>query len=243
VTETITRATVLDDLSARTGRVHCDTCGKDATGRVIDAYVGRFNEKALIDDEQGRYFEEIDPTAWNKRLADLQRSRTGLRGVSVFYNHGFNLYGEPSDAGSHPVGHPMAVRADAAGLLTATHYGNSDYASRVLQDLLDGNVTGHSFTGRIVRSDPQRPSRARPGQQLPLVRRLELGLVEYGPTPVPYYEGAQLVGSRSRQLDPATERQLPADAEPEVIVVSQHTITQADIARRIRLAQITGHLS
>lgn len=197
---TITRAVSLDDMSVRAGRVTCDTCGRDATGRVIDAYAGVFNQPAEIHDGGGHYVEEIDPVAWTRRLDHLSRSRGGLRSVAVFYHHGMTLHGTPSELGSHPVGHPMAIRADGNGLLTATHYGTSDVAERVFTDLVEGNVTGHSFTGGIFRSDPPRVPRRLIGDSLPKVRRLELGLDEYGPTPIPFYTGAQMVGQRAQTL-------------------------------------------
>lgn len=227
----ITRATTLTDMATRPGRITCDTCGRDATGRVIDAYAGVFlSEAEILDDFGGHYLEDIDPAAWNKRLADLSRARMGLRDVGVFYHHGKTLYDTPSERGSHPVGHPMAIRADATGLLTSTHYGTSDLADQVFTDLIEGNVTGHSWTGRIVRSDPPRVPRAQRGGTLPKVRRLELGLTEYGPTPVPYYEGAQMVGARAATVTVDA----PAGAS---------ALTQADIARKIRLSQYIGRIS
>lgn len=193
----ITRAVALDDMSVRTGEITCDTCGRRATGRVIDAYAGVFNQEAEIFDEGGHYIEEIDPAAWSRRLDHLSRSRGGLRDVAVFYHHGMTLHGTPSELGSHPVGHPMAIRADNHGLFTSTHYGSTDVAERVFTDLIEGNLLGHSFTGGIYRSDPPRVPRRRVGDGLPKVRRLEMGLVEYGPTPTPFYTGAQMVGQRA----------------------------------------------
>ncbi len=241
-TPIITRATALDDLSVRSGRVNCDTCGRDATGRVIDAYAGVFGQEAEINDEHGHYVEEIDPAAWNRRLDHIARSKNGLRDVSVFYHHGMTLYSTPSEVGSHPVGHPMAIRADAHGLVTATHYGTSAHAEQTFRDLADGNVTGHSWTGRIVRSD-----KAGRAGALPKVRRLELGLAEYGPTPLPYYEGAQLVGVRATVFGGGA----PADADVGVVEpvddataagVTVPGVSASDIRRRIRVAQLTGRL-
>jgi phage head maturation protease len=192
---TITRAVALDDASVRSGRITCETCGQDATGRMVDAYAAVFGDPAEIRDEHGHYFEEVDRTAFNKRLADLSRSRAGLRDVGVYYNHAKTLYDTPSEAFSLPIGHPSAIRADGHGLLTSTHYTSN--GERILQGIKDGDLTGHSFTGRIVRSDPQRVPRATRSGDLPRVRRLELGLTEYGPTPLPFYSGAQLVTVRS----------------------------------------------
>lgn len=232
---TITRSITLDDLAQRAGSVHCETCGQDATGRVIDAYAARFLQPAEIDDQHGHYIEDIDPAAWNKRLSDLSRSKMGLRSVAVFYHHGLTLHGTPSERGAHPVGHPMAIRADGSGLLTATHYGRTPLAEQTFMDLVDGNISGHSWTGRIVRSNPDRVPR-RAGADLPRVRRLELGLAEYGPTPIPYYENTVMVGQRATVLD------VEAPAEREVITVAGPPPSQADIARRIRMARITGRI-
>jgi phage head maturation protease len=178
-----------------------------------------------VDDGHGPYLEVIDPTAWNKRLADVSRSKAGLRAVAVFYHHGHTLYDTPSELGSFPVGHPLAIRADAHGLLTSTHYGTSDIGEQVLTMLKDGDLTGHSFTGRIVRSDPPRVPRASRAGELPRVRRLELGLDEYGATPMPVYAGAQAVAARAASLAGP-----PADDGP----------SQADIERKIRLAAFFG---
>ena len=194
----ITRSFALEDIGVREGRVKCDTCGRDATGRVVDAYAGVFNQTAIIVDDDGTLYEEdIDPAAWNKRMADISRSRNGLRSVQVFYNHGKTLEGTPSESASHPLGHPMEIKTDKYGLLTSTHYGTTDIADRVLTDIKDGNISGHSFTGGIYRSDPPRKPRAFRGGPTPRVRRLELGLDEYGPSPLAYYEGAGLVAVRA----------------------------------------------
>ena len=66
-----------------------------------------------------------------------------------------------------------------------------------------GAITAQSFTGAIIRSSPElrRGQKYQPqGGQLPRVRRLELGLKEYGPTPFPAYQGAELVGVRMSPL-------------------------------------------
>lgn len=207
----VTRSTPLDDISVRSGRVTCDTCGNDATGRMVDAYAAVFRQGTEIHDDHGDYIEDIDPTAFNRRLDHLSRSRGGLRDVSVFYNHGKTLYGTPMADMQLPLGHPAAIRSDGHGLLTSTHYTTS--GERVLQSVKDGDVSGHSFTGRIVRSNPQRVPKVSRSGDLPLVTRLELGLVEYGPTPMPAYSGAQLVGVRSHYFPPQYSEG-PTETEP-----------------------------
>jgi phage head maturation protease len=233
----ITRAYALDDVSVRPGRINCETCGRDATGRIVDAYAAVFNQEALIEENGRRYRESNHPDAFNKRLADLSRSRRRFGDVAVFYHHGLNLYGEPVAAAPHPVGHPMAIRADAHGLLTSTHYGTTDFADRVFTDVVEGNVTGHSYTGRIIRSDPPRVPRAAYGAELPRVVRLELGLAEYGPTPIPYYDDAQLVGVRAAPLD-SPEPAEPASQPVQAAAAS----SMQDIRRRIRKARLLGRV-
>jgi hypothetical protein len=69
----------------------------------------------------------------------------------------------------------------------------------VLENIRNGSITAQSFTGRIVRSDPELRNgdrhRAR-GGQLTKVRRHELGLKEFGPTPFEAYSGAEILGVR-----------------------------------------------
>lgn len=234
---TITRAFTIDDAGVRPGKVTCDTCGRDATGRMVDSYAAVFGEEALIDDERlGQFVEDIDPRAFNRTIDLISRSAKGLHGVGVYYHHGKTLYDTPSELASVPLGHDSAIRADARGLLTSTHYSRDDFAERILQGVLDGNIPGNSFTGRIMRSDPDRPPRSRRGERPPKVRRLELGLTEHGPTPLPYYTGAELVAVRAQSRD---DGQLQEDEELPPAAVG---ITQADIARRIRVARQLGRV-
>lgn len=173
-------------------------------GRTVEAYVAVFDSPAEIVDDQGHYMETIDRTAFNKAINDArpQGSRTVWR-TGVFYNHGMSLHGTPSDRFSVPLGSPVDIRIEDRGLLTVTRYNKTPLADEILEAISSGDITGHSFTGRILRSDPQRPTSRRYGYQrtadgsLPKVRRLELGLREYGPTPFPAYVDTAVVGVRS----------------------------------------------
>jgi phage head maturation protease len=231
----ITRAYAIDDAGVRPGKITCETCGRDATGRMVDSYAAVFGEEALIDDDMGPFLEHIDSKAFNRTIDLITRSAKGLRSVLVTYHHGKTLYDTPSDAGSVPLGHDSAIRADSRGLLTSTHYGNDEFATRILQGVIDGNIAGNSFTGRIIRSDPARRARGRHGSPPPKVRRLELGLSEHGPTPLPYYTGADVVAVRAQTLD--------AGDDAGILLPPQETVlSQADIARRIRVARQLGRL-
>lgn len=244
---TITRAFPLADVSVRRGRTMCESCGQDATGRIVDHYIAPFDEETEVRDQHGHYYEAIDATAFNKRLADLSRSAAGVRQVGVFYNHAKTLYDTPADMWSVPVGHPSVIRADGRGLLGSTHYGRDEASDRIFQGVVDGNITGHSFTGRIVRSNPDRIPRAPRGGDLPRVRRMELGLTEYGPTPVPYYVAtnvvavrAELAGQHSDMEPLATTPPLPSGAGPEEPHISALRSAEHRYAQALRRARLTA---
>jgi HK97 family phage prohead protease len=171
----------------------------DATGRLVEAYATAFNSPAEIQDFEGHYIEEIDPAAFNKVLADIGRSRAGFGKVKVMYNHGMTIHGTPSERGSMPIATPVDIRPEARGLLTLARYSDTPFADEVLENIRNGSITAQSFTGRIVRSDPQlrRGAKHYPRNgELPRVRRMELGLKEFGPTPFEAYSGAEIVGVR-----------------------------------------------
>jgi HK97 family phage prohead protease len=175
------------------------TAQGDSTGRLVEAYATAFNAPAEIQDFEGHYIEEIDPAAFNKVLADIGRSRAGFGKVKVMYNHGMTIHGTPSERGSMPIATPVDIRPEARGLLTLARYSDTPFADEVLENIRNGSITAQSFTGRIVRSDPQlrRGDRHRPRNgELPRVRRTELGLKEFGPTPFEAYSGAEILGVR-----------------------------------------------
>lgn len=177
----------------------------DSSGRVVEAYMTVFGEPTAIRDGQGEYEEDIDRAAFNKRIADLERSRNGFAGAKVFYNHGMTIHGSPSDRYSMPVAVCEQIRADTRGPVTRSRYLDTPLGNEVLEMWRSGAITAQSFTGAIIRSSPELrrgqkygpdPQTGRPVR----VRRLELGLKEYGPTPFPAYQGAELVGVRMSPL-------------------------------------------
>ncbi|HXJ26572.1 MAG TPA: HK97 family phage prohead protease, partial [Streptosporangiaceae bacterium] len=167
-------------------------------GRTVTAYAAVFGIPVEVHDQDGDYIEQIDPHAFDKTAAE--------RGNQVFcvYNHAKTLHGTPSDLASVPIGRPLSVKPDGKGLLTVTRYNDEgdQWADQILSAIRNGSLRGMSFTGAFLRSDPP----LRPGQRyradahgnLPLVTRQEIALIEYGPTPIPYYEEAQVVGVRSQ---------------------------------------------
>lgn len=193
----------------------------DGSGRLVEAYCAVFDDPAEIRDHQGEYEEEIDRTAFNKRIADVQRSRSGYGLVKVMYNHSMTVHATPSERFSVPCAIARHISAEGRGLLTRSFYPDTPLGNEVLELWREGAITAQSFSGQIIRSTPElrRGEKYRPrGGQLTRVRRLELGLREYGPTPFPAYSGAELVGVRMSPLGTYTaaeheeEEALPPDA-------------------------------
>jgi HK97 family phage prohead protease len=194
----------------------------DGSGRLVEAYAAVFNVPAEIHDQHGDYNEENDPGSFNRSIDHAARSaRSPFRCI---YNHGMTLQGTPSDRGSIPIGTPEEVRAETRGLLTRTRYNETSLADDVLEAIRSGGITAQSYTGRILRSSPElrRGEKYRPGRdgQYITVRRLELALREYGPTPFPAFSGAEILGVRMSTPgefapDPDEhDEALPQDEEP-----------------------------
>ena len=170
-------------------------------GRTVEAFAAVFDDPAEIQDHEGHYVEVIDRSAFNRAIEHASRARGGFPGaVKVLYNHGMTIQGTPSERFSMPIGTPVEIRAEARGLLTRTRYSETPLADEVLESIRSGSITSQSFTGRIMRSDPQlrRGDRHRPDStgNLRTVRRTELGLREYGPVLWPAYSGAEILGVR-----------------------------------------------
>jgi HK97 family phage prohead protease len=163
-------------------------------GRTVEAYATPFDVPTEITDQHGHYNEVIDRVAFNRTLSH------GIDRVGVYYHHGLTIHGTPSDLGSIPIGSPLEIKPDGRGLRTVTRYNRSPMAEHVLEAIRNGDIRGYSFRGRIYRSTPNKIPRARSGQ-LPTVRRMELGLAEYGPTPTPAYQGASIEAIRSALQD------------------------------------------
>lgn len=161
-------------------------------GRTVEAYATPFGIATEVKDQHGHYMETIAPGAFDEAL------RGGFGAVKVFYNHGMNLHGQPSDLFSIPIGRAVDVRPDGRGLRTITRYNEGDVGDSILEAIRNKSLTGYSFRGPIRQSDPPRVPRARDGQPLPNVTRTRLGLTEYGPTPMPYYTDASIIALRSK---------------------------------------------
>jgi len=171
-------------------------------GVIVEAYAAVFDQEAEIEDHEGHYVEVIDRTAFDTAIAFAARNTGGLAAnIKVLYNRGKTMEGTPAPEFQLPIGVPVDIKPEARGLLTRTRYDIEDpFAQRVLSKIREGSITAQSFVGRIIRSDPQlrRGDRHRPDSagNLRTVRRMKLGLREYGPVLWPAYTGAEILGVR-----------------------------------------------
>ncbi len=163
-------------------------------GRTVEAYAAIFDSPYEVRDQHGHYMERITRSAFDKTLRER-----GTKGVACLYNHGMTVHGTPDMLGSVPLGTPLDIRADGRGLLTVTRYNRSALADATLEAIRSGDIRSQSFRGRIYQSTPNRVPRRRDGDPLSEVVRTELGLSDYGPTPIPVNDGAEIVAVRSIQ--------------------------------------------
>ena len=54
-----------------------------------------------------------------------------------------------------PLGRPVDMRTDAKGWLTWTRYNEDPDSERILEAIRSQSLTGMSFTGVFLRSDPE----------------------------------------------------------------------------------------
>lgn len=176
------RTFLLDDISIRAG----------GDGRTVVAYAAVFDTPAEVVDQDGHYTESIDRGAFDKTISE----RAGQ--ISCFYNHGKTIYGTPSERFSMPLGTPEEITADERGLLTVTRYNRNALADEVLESIRNGDIRGQSFSGRFMPGRSQRTKGT--GGGLDHIHRSEVALREYGPTPMPAYKEAGIVGVRAEDL-------------------------------------------
>lgn len=160
-------------------------------GRTVVAYAATFNDPYEVVDFEGHYDEILNRSVFNRTLG------RGHSGVQVLYNHGRTISGTPAAEFSMPVAVAQDVKAETRGLLTRSRYLKTPLGDAVLEMWREGAITAQSFRGPIIRSAPARPG---PNGR-PVIERLELGLVEYGPAPFAFNSGADLVAIRSALLE------------------------------------------
>jgi len=168
---------------------------RSGDGRTVEAYAAMFDQPYEVRDQHGHYMEVIDRAAFNRTLTN----GAGKQAMCL-YNHGMSVVdGRPDPMAQIPIGTPLEIKADGRGLLTVTRYNKSTYADEILEAIRNGAIRAQSFRGRIVRSSPDRVPAVRRGGTLPTITRHELGLTDYGPTPIPVNAGAEIMAVRSRQ--------------------------------------------
>jgi phage head maturation protease len=160
-------------------------------GRTVTAYAATFDDLYEVIDFDGHYDESINRAAFNRFLSG------GIGRVKVMFNHGLNPMGGTSDKWSQPVAVPVDVTAETRGLLTRSRYVNTPAGDEALELWKSNAVTAQSFRGPIWRSSPRRPG---PNGR-PIIERLDLGLVEYGPAVFATNQAAGLVAIRSAVVD------------------------------------------
>lgn len=165
---------------------------RSGDGRTVTAYAATFGTPYEVRDHDGHYDETINPQAFNRAIGSAER----LRGIQVVYNHGMTLWRTPSERYSMPLGVPLEVRAEPKGLLTVTRYAKTPLADEVLELIDSGAIRSQSFRGPIIRS--AKPVPGKNGR--PMIERLQVGLVEYGPTPFPANNSAAILAVRSSLL-------------------------------------------
>lgn len=162
----------------------------EGDGRTVTAYATPFDRENYIEDKHGRYYERIARTAYRKSLAESANR------VIVLFNHGRDLYGRAIPEMLIPIGRPVEIKADGAGLLTRTHYFPTPIGEAVLEAVRAGALRHYSHESTVLRS---RQVGAREG--IPVVEHLELRLHEYGPAALPaVIEGAEILAVRSTTL-------------------------------------------
>jgi HK97 family phage prohead protease len=166
---------------------------KGGDGRTVEAYAAVFNTPKEIHDANGDYMETIHPTAFNRTLKAGAVSR-----ALYLYNHGRSVIdGRPDSLAQVPIGSPVSITADGRGLRTVARLNRSALADATLAAVDAGDIKGYSFRGNAYVSNPAKTPRVRPGDALPTVTRMELSLGDFGPTPTPYYEEAEILAVRS----------------------------------------------
>jgi HK97 family phage prohead protease len=211
MTGPILRSFAIDDLVVRS----------DGDGRTVDAYAAVFGQPTEIRDQYGHYYETIDRTAFDGVLKRNVKP-------AVFFNHGRDIYGNPSDKWSAPVAVHRSAAADGRGLRVSSWYVNTPAGDEALELMRSGAVDGFSFSGKPNRS---RTIAAARGEDLPTIVRQELGLAEYGPAVFRAYADARVLAMRSEHLvDELVE--MPSDQLAELVAVLRSRVPDlADLGR------------
>lgn len=163
---------------------------RSGDGRTVTAYAATFDTPYEVNDHDGHYDEVLDPKVFNRAIS------RGGKDVQVVYNHAMTAWGTPSERYSMPLGTPLEIKAEPRGLLTVTRYAKTPLADEVLELIDAGAIRAQSFRGAVLQS-----ARPVPGPNgRPIIRRMALGLKEYGPTLFPANADAKVLAVRSSLL-------------------------------------------
>lgn len=220
VAPVIARSFELDDLVVRS----------EGDGRTVEAYAAVFDKPTEIRDQFGHYTEVIDRAAFNVAINRGQKPK-------VLFNHGRDIYGNPSDRFSMPIGTAESVASDGHGLRTVTRIARTELGDEVLELMRSGAITGFSFQGRAVKSQHQA---AKSRDDLPTIRRQELGLTEYGPGVFVAYSDARLLAVRTESLVAEID-QLPPDQLAELIAVLRSRVPDLADGRPVDARDADDH--
>lgn len=163
---------------------------RSGDGRTVTAYAATFDTPYEVRDHDGHYDEIIDPKAFNRAVS------RGGKDVQVVYNHAMTAWGTPSERYSMPLGTALELRAEPKGLLTVTRYAKTALADEVLELIDAGAIRAQSFRGAVLASAKPVPG----ANGRPVIRRMGLGLKEYGPTLFPANSAAKVLAVRSNLL-------------------------------------------
>lgn len=183
---------------------------RSGDGRTVTAYAATFDDPYEVRDFDGHYDEVIDRSAFNRTIG------RGIAGIQVVYNHGMTLWGTPSDRYSMPLGTPLEIRAEPRGLLTVTRYAKTPLADEVLELISTDALRTMSFRGPVMKSAPRQPG----ANGRATIRRMELGLKEYGPTPFPANNSAAILAIRSSLLTVPVD-ELSQDERDQLVALLQ----------------------
>ena len=159
----------------------------NAGGRFIDAYAAVFDRDQEIRDREGHYMERIAQQAFDRTL-----SQRGTN-FQVLFNHGRTIHGESAAEFSKPYGVPAELRADARGVWTSTAVMNTPLGDEIYELAKGGALRGMSFSGQFKATRPA----GKDAGGLQVKERTEVAMVEYGATPFPAYDEAQIVAVRA----------------------------------------------
>jgi HK97 family phage prohead protease len=167
------------------------TVRSDGGGRTVEAYMAVFAPRqGEVMDVDGHYLEENATGFMTKTLAEK-----GLN-VPVFYSHGRTIDGFPSGELSIPIGKPVDIQPDDKGIFTAVQYLDNPLADSILNGIKSRAIQGMSYSGLMLKSTRRRAA-TRGG--LPVITRHEVKLREFGPTALPSFDDAAIVGVRAQQ--------------------------------------------